>query len=74
MAKTHAQNTGGAGVGLLAGTALVSGAGGTTLTTCSSTDKTFYCSFVRFFGILKMVVFFIMLLALIWFLWKVSRK
>ncbi len=63
----------GAGAGLLAGAVaggIVGGAGGTTITTCAADDPSFYCRFVRWFGIFKMVLYLIVVLAIIWILWK----
>jgi hypothetical protein len=51
-------------------------AGGTTITSCPANDTSFYCTFVRWFNMLKMVIFIIALIALIYVLYNAwaSRK
>ena len=41
-------------------------AGGTSVTTCSSEDKTFYCRMTRWFNIMKMIFGFIMVMVIIY--------
>ena len=60
--KGNASNAGliagGAGVAAL-GTAATSGAGGTTISTCYDDDTRYYCKFVRFFNMFKMLIFIV---------------
>lgn len=70
--RARSDGESGAG-GLVAGAVaggLVSGAGGSTLTTCKSDDTSFYCTFVRWFNMFKMVLYMIVVLVIIVVLWK----
>jgi hypothetical protein len=66
--NNSSSSTGAIAVG--AGAGLISGAGGTTLTTCSPTDTSFYCQFMRFIGIIKGFIFLLTILVVIYFLWQ----
>jgi hypothetical protein len=50
-----------------AGVGLLSSAGGTTITTCTNGDDSFYCKFVKGFNMIKMVLFILILLLLGYF-------
>jgi hypothetical protein len=56
-----------------AGTGLVSGAGGSTFMSCPPQDMSFYCKFMRFIGIIKGIVFLIVLVVVLYFLWQWFR-
>lgn len=61
----------GAGAALIGGTALgamTSGAGGAP--ECKSGDTSFYCNFVKGFNIFKMIIFILIILVVIWFIYK----
>jgi hypothetical protein len=49
----------------------VMNAGGYTLTTCPSTDQSFYCKSVRWFNMFKMVLFIIFVIIMIYFLYTI---
>lgn len=59
----------GSGVG-----ALVSGAGGVTVTSCGANDQTFYCKFVRGFNLFKMLFFIIAIIVMVYFLYTMTVK
>jgi len=64
------------GAALGAGGTMAAGAGGTTIVSCPSDDKSFYCQLTRFVGIIRMVVYMIVLVAtifIVWNLWKAIR-
>lgn len=61
-------------IGSVAGGAVaagVSSAGGTTVTTCPPGDTSFYCTFVKGFNILKMVLFILSILLLAYLFIKI---
>jgi hypothetical protein len=70
----------GTGTAILGATALgsvVSGAGGTTITSCPTGDTSFYCRFVKGFNIFKMILVILIVLVFIFgigFLFFNSRK
>lgn len=55
---------------------MLGGVGGTTLTTCPSSDQSFYCKFVRGFNIFRMIIAIILFIVLIYFLyvWFFAKK
>lgn len=55
---------------------MLSGVGGTTITSCPASDQSFYCQFVRWFNMFKMVIFIIVFLVVLYFLyqWFVAKK
>lgn len=55
-------------------TAIGASGTGTTITTCSSTDQTTYCKFIRAFNIFKMLLFVIGLIVIVYFLIKMYKK
>ena len=59
----------GAGAGVLAGgvalSSVMSGAGGTTVTSCPPGDNSFYCRFVKGFNVFKMILVILVILILI---------
>lgn len=59
-----------AAVGAVALGGMISGAGGTTITTCKDGDDSFYCKFVKGFNIFKMILFIIAVLVIVYMLWK----
>ena len=46
-------------------------AGGVTVSSCPPDDKSFYCSFVRFFNIFKMLIVIIVVIIIAYFIYKV---
>lgn len=67
--SANSSATSGFGVGAVAGGAL-SGAGGTTIVQCPASDTSVYCSFVKGFNALKMLIYIIGLIAFIYYLYK----
>jgi hypothetical protein len=57
-----------------AGTGLVSGAGGSVYMACPPTDTSFFCKFMRFIGIIKGILFLIVLVVVMYFLWQWYRN
>lgn len=47
---------------LVAGSALLSNAGGITVTSCTAEDNSFYCQFVKGFNVFKMLLFILAIL------------
>lgn len=46
----------------------LSTAGGVTVSSCPADDKSFYCKFVRFFNMFKMILIILIVVAVIYFL------
>lgn len=72
--SSSAVGGGGGGVGLIAGVAgasLLSGAGGTTISTCKDEDTSFYCKFTRGFNIFKMILSIVAFLVIAFVLYKI---
>lgn len=73
MAKGSGGSTGKA-MALGLGAGALSSAGGTTLTTCSSTDQTNYCKMVRFINTIKMLLFLVGIVVVAFLVWRVARR
>ncbi len=56
------------------GVAALSGAGGTTITSCPPDDNSFYCNFVKGFNIFKMILFIIVILVVIYIIYALFGK
>lgn len=52
------------------GASMVSGAGGTTLVSCSSGDDSFYCKFVKAFNVFKMLLFIVAIVICAYLIYK----
>ena len=75
--KNNGSNEGVGAMAGIAGVSMLSGAGGTTITTCKDGDTSFYCQFTKWFNILKMLLFIVVLIVVIYFLakwWMSSKK
>lgn len=59
-----------AGIAAGVGGAVVSGAGGVTVSSCPADDQSFYCKFVRGFNIFKMILFIVVILVIVYVLYK----
>ena len=62
------------GAAIVGGSALASGAGGTTITTCPSTDTSAYCKSVRYFQMFKMLLFIIIIIVILIFIFLMFKK
>lgn len=55
------------------GSAVVSGAGGVTVSSCPPDDNSFYCKMTRWFNLFKMLIAFLAVLGVIYVLWVMFR-